>query len=145
MKKLLTFLMAVALISGAAMARDRVTTDVKELPEAARTLLSKYYPDAGINHIKIDKGVFSNDYEVVLDNGVEIDFDDDGALTEIEAGRMGVPDGLVMKSIRDYVAANYPGRKIESMDIDRWGYDVQVSGDVDHVFDRSGKFKRIDD
>lgn len=137
--------MAVALVSGAAAARDRVTTDVKELPEAARTLLSQYYPNVVVNHIKIDKGVFSDDYEVVLDNGVEIDFDDNGNLTEIDAGRMGVPDGLVMKSIRDYVADNYPGRKIENMNVDRWGYDVEISGDVDLVFDRSGKFKRIDD
>ena len=55
MKKLLLLFAALVLSVGAVAARDRVTTDVKALPQAAQTALAKYFPKTQVNHIKIDK------------------------------------------------------------------------------------------
>ena len=144
MKKFLLMLTALVAMSGQAFARDKVTRDVNVLPQPAKTMLTRYFTQTGVNHIKIDKSVLGNDYEVVLNDGTELDFDKNGNLKEIDTGRAGVPDGLVMKSIRDYVASNYPGQKIVNMDIERSGYDIELANGTDLVFDRAGNFKRID-
>ncbi|MDE6534336.1 MAG: PepSY-like domain-containing protein [Muribaculaceae bacterium] len=146
MKKLFAIMALVMLLVSPVCARDRVTRDVKELPAEAQTLLKKYYPKTGVNHIKIDSNLLGrSDYEVVLNTGTELDFDHDGNLKEIDCGAAAVPDGLVLKSIRDYVSKNFGGRKIVSLDINRNSYDVELSDGIDLEFDRSGSFKKIDD
>lgn len=146
MKKLLTILALVLFAVVPMTARDRVTTDVQELPSSARELITKYYAKVGVNHIKIDSNVFGKkDFDVILNNGTELDFNNDGDLKEIDCGRNAVPDGLVLKPIRDYVAKNFGGKKIVSMDIDSHSYDIELADGLDLKFDRSGKFLRIDD
>ncbi len=145
MKKLLLLFAALVLSVGAVAARDRVTTDVKALPQAAQTALAKYFPKTQVNHIKIDKDVFDTDYDVVLENGTEIDFDKDGNIKEVDCGSSAVPDALVLKPIRDYVAKNFKGQKIVGLEVNRKDYEIQLSNGVDLKFDRSGKFLRIDD
>ena len=147
MKKIFTLIMAAALVSGVASARDKITTDVNELPESARTLLSQYYHGAGVSRIKIDSKISGqSDYEVVLDDGTEIEFAHDGSLKEIESGRDGVvPENLILKSIRDYVSTNYVGRKIVSMDVERNGYDIELSDGVELKFNKSGKVLSVED
>ena len=147
MKKIFTLIMAAALVSGVASARDKITTDVNELPESARTLLSQYYHDAGVSRIKIDSKISGqSDYEVILDDGTEIEFAHDGSLKEIESGRDGVvPENLILKSIRGYVSTNYVGRKIVSMDVERNGYDIELSDGVELKFNKSGKVLSVED
>ena len=146
MKKLFAILAVVLLAVAPLSARDRITRDAKELPAAARSIVNKYYPKTGINQIKIDSNLFGgDDYEVVLNNGTEIDFDSKGNLKEIDCGAASVPDGLLLKPIRDYVAKNFPGQKIVNLEVNRNSYDVELSDGMDLEFDRSGNFKRIDD
>lgn len=136
----------VALFVGPASARDRVTRDSDVLPAEAKTMLKKYFPKIAVNHIKIDEHTFGgNDYDVVLNNGTEIDFDSKGMLKEIDCGIEAVPAGLILKPIRDYVAKNFNGQKIVSMDIKSRKYEIELLNGTDLEFDRAGNFLRIDD
>ena len=145
MKKLFTVLMAVLITAGIAVAGERVTRDKSELPQDARTVLDKHFPKVGINHIKVESGAFgSKDYEVILNDGTEIDFNKDGSIKEIDCGTTAVPATLVLKPIRDYVSANFAGAKIVGMEVKRGGYDIELSSGVDLKFDRAGNFKKID-
>ncbi len=145
MKKIFALLVALVFSVGAIYARDKVTSDVNVLPQPARTLLAKHFPKIAVNHIKIDSDVFSKDYDVVLQNGTEVSFDKDGNLKEVEAGVNTVPDGLVLKPIRQYVKSNFKGRRIVSLDVDRNSYDIELSDGLELKFDRAGNFLRIDD
>ncbi len=160
MKKIFALLVALVFSVGAIYARDKVTSDVNVLPLPARTLLAKHFPKIAVNHIKIDSDVFSKDYDVVLQNGTEVSskdydvvlqngtevsFDKDGNLKEVEAGVNTVPDGLVLKPIRQYVKSNFKGRRIVALDVDRNSYDIELSDGLELKFDRAGNFLRIDD
>ena len=112
----------------------------------ALNLITKYFPMLALNHIKIDSNLFGGaDYDVVLNDGTELDFDKDGELKEIDCGMREVPSGLLLKTICDYVSKNFSGRKIVSMDIDSRKYEIELSDGIELEFDRSGQFLRIDD
>lgn len=146
MKKLLVLAFMIAMMAGSLSARDRVSRDVAELPATAQKLLKTYYPKMAVNHIKIDSNLFGGaDYDVVLNDGTELDFDKDGELKEIDCGMREVPSGLLLKTICDYVSKNFSGRKIVSMDIDSRKYEIELSDGIELEFDRSGQFLRIDD
>lgn len=146
MKKLLAILAVVMLAVLPAAARDRVTTDVNVLPANAQKILNTHFKGIKVNHIKIDSNVIGQkDYDVILCNGFEIDFDKDGNIDEVDCGYEAVPAGLILKPIRDYVAQNFSGQKIVSMDVNRHSYDIELSNGTELVFDRNGNFRRIDD
>ena len=146
MKKLITLLAVVMLAVIPAVARDKVTRDVNVLPAPAREMIKKYFPKVAVNHIKIDSNFLEgHDYDVILNNGDELDFDSKGNLKEVDCGMRAVPDGMILKPIRDYVAQNFKGQKIISLSVERSKYEVELSNGTDLEFDRSGKFRRIDD
>ena len=99
-----------------------------------------------MSHIKIEKHTFGGtEYDVILVNGTEVEFDSDGKWTEIDCGHNAVPAALIMKPIRDYVAKNYKGLNIVKISVERSKYEVELSNGLDLDFSRSGEFLRIDD
>lgn len=127
-------------------ARDRVSRNVKDLPAAAQTMLSKYFGGEKVNHIKIDKPTFgSTEYDVVLNDGTEVEFDSKGNWKEIDCGMKAVPDALVLKPIREYVKSTFKGQKIVNIEKKSNKYDIELQDGTDLEFDRSGRFLRIDD
>lgn len=146
MRKILMIFAAIILATGSLLARDRVCRDTSCLPQPAKTTLSKNFPKAKVSHIKIDENIVGGkEYEVVLENGCEVDFKGDGSWESVDCGNMAVPSGFILKPIRDYVARNYKGATIVQIDKDRNDYEVELSNGMDLKFDRSGKFLRIDD
>ena len=146
MKKLLSLIMLALLAIAPLAARDRISRNVKDLPPAAQTLLNKYFGGEKVNHIKIDKPTFgSTEYDVILNNGTEIEFDSKGDWKEIDCGNSSVPKDLVLKSIRDYVSSNFKGQKIVNIEKTRNKYNIELQNGTDLEFDRSGRFLRIDD
>lgn len=147
MKKIIALLLVVVASVGIASARDRVTTDASVLPKAATAVITKHFGKVGVNHIKIDENVLGRveDYDVILNNGTEIEFTSDGTVKSIDCGRNGVPADLVIKPIRDYVAANFGNATIVAIETNRNNYEVELSTGLDLKFDRSGKFLRVDD
>lgn len=146
MKKIIALLTVALLTVSVACARDRVSRNVSDLPVGAQTMLTKYFPKTPLSHIKIDSGFLSgNEYDVVLTDGTQIEFDSKGNWKEIDCGANSVPAALILKPISDYVRANFKGQKIVQIQVERTHYDVELSSGLDLKFDRAGRFQRIDD
>lgn len=146
MKKIFLLLSVMILSVASLSARDKVYRDASVLPAPAKELLSKYFGKTKVSHINVDKKTFGGaDYDVILTNGFEIEFNSDGTLTEIDCGSVAIPDALILKPIRDHVNKNFKGRKIVQMEVNRNSYDIELSDGTDLKFDRSGVFQRIDD
>ncbi|MDE6266215.1 MAG: PepSY-like domain-containing protein [Muribaculaceae bacterium] len=145
MKKITSLLVMFLMVAATAMARDRVSRDINSLPDAARQVINTHFKGKGVNHIKIDDKTFGGaEYDVVLNDGTEIDFDSKGNIKEIDCGKNPVPDALILKPIKDYVAKNFKGQKIVGMEVNRNNYEVQLSGGMELKFDRAGNFLRVD-
>lgn len=146
MKKFLLAMVAVVGISSAACARDVYSRDASTLPPAAQEVIARNFKGK-VSVIKIDKDLgFVSDYEVVLTNGAEVQFDRNGNWESIEMPiNKKVPNGLVPAGVTQYVRQNHKGLNIVGIDRDRRGYEVQLSNGVEMKFDRQGNFQRYDD
>lgn len=146
MKKFIALLALAAIAVGVTNAADRVVRDVNVLPAAARKTIDKAYSVKNVSHIKIDSHFFGgDDYDVVLTDGTEIEFNSDGEWTEVDAGSKPVSATFILKPIAAYVKANYANQSIVQIKKERSKYEVELSSGLDLEFDRAGNFLRIDD
>lgn len=75
---------AVCLLAFASCDKTTILT-VDQLPVPAQEYIKKSYPGIGISYVKQEKEVFKTRYDVRLNNGLEIEFDGDGAPLDIDA------------------------------------------------------------
>lgn len=139
MKKII-FAMSVVLISMACVAEDRPVV-YEQLPAPAKEFINANYPGEKVSYVVVDDDVIKPDYTVRLANGVEIQFENSGALEKITA-RTGVPEAVVPVQISDYVEANFPDAVIVEYEIGRRDFSVELSNGLELRF--NGKFKLVE-
>ena len=139
MKKII-FAMSVVLISMACVAEDRPLV-YEQLPAPAKEFINANYPGEKVSYVVVDDDVIKPDYTVRLANGVEIQFENSGALEKISA-RTGVPAAVVPVQIADYVKANFPDAVVVEYEIGRRDFSVDLSNGLELRF--NGKFKLVE-
>lgn len=145
MKRIVLLLVMAVVAVTAAVARDKYYRDDSVLPVAARTQLDRHFK-AKVSLVKIDKeyGRIS-EYEVVLTDGTEIEFDKAGNWKSVEVRRgAAVPAGIIPSGIREYVKRNQR-QKIVGIEKSRRYYEVELANGVEMLFDLSGNFVKFDD
>lgn len=148
MKKLLLSLVVLFSVTALFVSCDDKETVVAEgeLPQTAKTFLNANFNGVKILSVVEEKeGLTGKEYDVLLDNGIEIKFDKNGDWLDIEAqnNANAIPDNVVPKAILDYVKANYQNAGINSLEKERHGFDVELTNGLDLEFDKDGKFIRI--
>ena len=141
MRKLLIAIGVALGLSTAMMSCDRTNKDVTVLPEQAQATLKNDFK-TDVSNIEIDKkrGVVQ-EYEVRLMNGTKVDFDTLGVWTHIDVmpGKE-VPNTLIPDTILNHIRANYPDVKISAIEKEPYGYEVELSNDMELKFDQNGGF-----
>lgn len=136
-------LCAIVGFSLACSAEERPMT-FDQLPAAAKTFISTNFPDEKVSYVLMDDDLIRPDYEVILSNGMKLQFNHDGSLDKIES-RTGVPESLIPVQIRDYVNRHYEKEVIVSYDIDRRTYEVKLSNGLELKFSSSFNIIEVDD
>lgn len=148
MKKML-FAMFVALLSVNLFACSDDEKEIIEftlLPQNAKTFINTYFSDKQVSVVYHDKEIGDNDYEVIFADGANVDFDKKGNWTEVEdRDADGVPVAIFPEAIAVYVSANYAGAFVVNVNKDKRDYEVELSNNMDLVFDLDGNFLRLDD
>ena len=124
-------------------ANDRIIP-AEQLPAAAKTFIQKTFPGQTISYAKIDFDGRKT-YEVCLSNGIEVEFDKNGTWDKVDCNYTAVPADLVPANIANYVKTSFPGAEIVKIDKERYGYEVELSNDLDLKFNKSGQMLRVDD
>lgn len=135
-------LSVVALFAG----NDRVTQDISELPNVSRQFISAYFNEVDISHLKIERGLLGvHSYDVILMNGITVEFNRSGEWTEIDGHQNVLPAAVIPQAIHDYMKSNFADRKVMSIEKERREYKVELDTGLELVFSKSGVFKGIDD
>lgn len=147
MKKVFFMLLCALLLSQWSYADKKIyTTDTLQLPEKARRFIAEHFPGVDVSHIKIEKEFWEGkQYDVILTNGFDLDFDNKGEWKEVDGHRSVVPVSVVPVKIAEYVNKNFPQRQIISIDRDKSKYEVKLTDGKEVEFDRSQRFIRFDD
>ncbi|MEO8255671.1 MAG: PepSY-like domain-containing protein [Flavobacterium sp.] len=125
--------------------RETVIT-ATDLPQTASTFITTYFPDATYQVIKKqDKpDADGSIYDVYLTNGFEIDFDANGNWIDIDGNHQAIPVELIPEKISIYITTNYPNQFATSIDNEKTFIEVELSNNLELVFDLQGNFIRID-
>jgi len=153
MKKL-TWLAAV-LITGSALTfmacdkDDAIESGItySELPQAGKTMIESHFGANTVASVtrKNNTDTDGSLYEVRLNSGIEIDLDKDGNWTDIDGNHQRLPDALIPAPILSYVVKQYPAPLfIEGIDKEPYGYQIDLSNDLDLKFNADGNFIGLD-
>lgn len=120
------------------------------LPQAILNYVSTNYPDNTIHEAEIED---NNNYEVELNNGVELIFDQQGNFLGIDDddeddfGDEDIAPANLPEKIRNFVTTHFAGASIEEAERENNGnYEIELSNDVELIFDADGNFLgRADD
>ena len=140
MKKLVLFLVAV-LLTLPVLADDGRVIPFEKLPQPAKVLLKKYFVDQAPLIVKADW----DDFEVIYENGVKVEFDKRGEWKDFDCRYTAVPEELVPGPIKAQVTASYPGATIIKLKRDRRGYEVKLDNGLEIEFNKSFTIVDIDD
>ena len=127
MKKILTFVVGLFAFAALINADDRPV------------------PFDQLLYSSVDDDIIAPDYEVILDNGFEIQFKNDGRLESIDANMGSIPESIIPDQIKTYVKANYPNVTYKEYEVGARSYEVKISNGLELTFNLDFKVIEIDD
>lgn len=125
--------------------RDERQIEFSELPNAAQNFIKKHFALEQPSFVLLDQGLVSNEYEVVFDSGLKLEFAGNGDWTEIKCHEGEVPAALVPNKIADYVTKRYPTAVIKQLKRERTEWEVKLGTGLELTFDKSYILIDIDD
>ena len=114
---------------------------VEKLPAAAKEFVKTHFPKSKIIYAEKDW----KRYETRLNDGTEIDFDSKGNWDKVDYKMTAVPEALVPQAIAQYVASNFPDAVVTKIDKERFGYEIELSNDLELKFNKAGVLLSMDD
>ena len=142
MKQIKFFLAAIMciLVSNVVMADD-TPIPIEQLPAAAKTFVQTNFQGKRIIYAEKDW----NSYECRLDDGTKIEFNRKGNWKKVDCHMIALPAAIVPAAIQQYVSTNFPGTVITKIDKERYGYEIELSSDIDLKFNYQGVLIGMDD
>lgn len=138
--KKLMLAFACLLVPIACVADDRpISPD--QLPAEARSFVQTHFSGKKIVYAEKDW----NSYECRLNDGTQVEFNRKGVWTEVDCHMAAIPAAIIPAAMQDYVKKNFEGCLITKIAKERYGYEVELSNDLDLKFNYQGALIGIDD
>ena len=144
MKRISAILIGLFTLIFVSKADDR-PVKFEQLPKAAQKFVKANFSGVNVLAATKDDDLIAPEYEVILDNGVRLDFKNDGSLEKIKSSQAGVPAAIIPVKIREYITKHYPGVIYREYEVDKTGYDVKLSNGLELRFNTSFHLVDIDD
>lgn len=113
------------------------------LPEAAQAFIAQYFVGETVVYAEKERDDRRVTYNVLLSDGTDLDFNENGEWTSVDCNLSPVPDGIVPQGIIAYLALSGQGDtrvfKIEKV---MGGYEITVVSGRELLFDADGNFVR---
>ncbi|WP_157151776.1 PepSY-like domain-containing protein [Brachyspira sp. SAP_772] len=122
---------------------DEWKIDPAELPQSAIDFINKFFPNNRIILAERDR----KKYEIVLENGVELEFFINGEFKEVEGNYVAVPPEILPKTVANTVAMTFPNAIITKIE-KKWNlYEVKLNNSMELYIDVNGQLlgQKFDD
>ncbi len=144
-KKILLAIIAIFGMAFGSYSRDTYSRDASILPKAAQTILTDNFK-AKVSVIKIDKDFGRvSEYEVVLTDGSEVKFDNNGNWKDVEVAKNHtVPSFFIPKDVSEYIKINHSGEKLVEIENTHGGFELDIANGFELKFNNQGQFVKYD-
>ena len=139
MKKVLILLV----IFSSVLFADEWKINPNELPKSAIDFINKFFPNNRIILAERDR----KKYEIVLENGVELEFFINGELKEVEGNYVAIPPEILPKTVANTVAMTFPNTIITKIE-KKWNlYEIKLNNSMELYIDVNGQLlgQKFDD
>ncbi len=139
MKKVLILLVIFSFVLFA----DEWKINPNELPKSAIDFINKFFPNNRIILAERDR----KKYEIVLENGVELEFFINGEFKEVEGNYVAVPPEILPKTVANTVSVTFPNTTITKIK-KKWNlYEVKLNNSMALYIDVNGQLlgQKFDD
>lgn len=141
--KITAFVLLLVSLTMTSCSNDNDETINGETPSEISAFMNEYYPSQDfVVSEDLDDGVLT--YEVDVENGVELEFDENGTLTSIDGNDQAINTDLIPQELVVYVNTNYPDNYITSWDLDILSQEVDLDNDYELTFDLNNQFISVD-
>ena len=117
----------------------------EQLPAAAQQMVKKHFAAKQVALVTLDKEFMKKSYNITFSDGTKLEFDGNGEWKDIDCQQEAVPAALVPKQIADYVKKAYAQAFITELSLDRKGYEVKLSNQLELKFNKQMVFVGVDD
>ncbi|MDE5731586.1 MAG: PepSY-like domain-containing protein [Bacteroidales bacterium] len=144
MKRIIAFVAGVSAFVFSACADDRPCT-FEQLPDEAKAFVNSTYQGVEVMYVTKDDDIFRPDYNVMLTNGIIMEFSHSGSLKKIEAKKGSISPALIPEGIRKFVDMHYPDAEYVEYEIGRKTYEVKLSNRLELKFNSAFHIIEVDD
>lgn len=122
--------------------RDEKTIDYSDLPQTARQFILQFFPGIETAYSKWEKDDGRKEYEVLLADGTELQFDNSGTWLSVDCVFSTLPAGIIPAVIAEDMAVRYPGAQAYKIEKELGGYEISIGRSLDLYYSADGKFIR---
>ena len=144
MKKFIVLIVSSLMLSTMAWADDEdiKQVDPKTFPPITHSIISSYFPGTQIVEATKSKKKVRNSFNVVLDDGSELEFDKDGQWKRVYRGGNPIPRGMLNLKIANYLDTFHPDVPVVLMEkVGKGYYHLQLADDTELTFDNQFRLK----
>lgn len=143
MKKTLTII--ALLFVGMTTYAQKTNISYESLPNDAKDFININFPSVTPAVVLKDTETFDVEYEVRFNDGMKIEFSEDGEWKEVKNDINCLTFGFLPENIGKYLENNHYGLCVKEIKRELKGFKIELANDVEIIFDKNGKFKRYDD
>lgn len=122
-------------------------TDSKNLPATAKDFIQQNFSSNTVEGVEENSKwqIWADDkYEVKLSNGIELDFDENGNIIEIDSQKDAIPMSALPSAIATYLKENYPDSQVIGWEKEKKSQEIELLDGTELEFDGQGNFRKID-
>jgi len=122
--------------------------NTSNLPNNAQEFINQHFSAVSVE--KVDENsnwqIWEDDkYEVRLSNGIELDFDENGNLMEIDSqNNEAIPMSALPSKVRSYLEANHANAKVVGWEKQDNEQEIELADGTEVEFDAQGNFRKLD-
>ena len=143
MKRLASIL--IALFAVVALHAEEQPITFGELPKNAKIFVVTYFKDVPFTEVYIERRASLTQYEVRLQDGIELQFDRTGLCTEISSKNGEVPDIVIPKRMLSVIRKHYPDCYIRKYENNGRMYEIELDNGVILTFSMTMRLIDVDE
>ncbi len=122
--------------------------NTNNLPGTAQDFIKQHFSSVSVEKVEENSNwqIWEDDkFEVTLANGMELDFDENGNIIEIDtANNEAIPMNALPSSIASYLTKNHPDAKVIGWEKSDKEHEVELANGTEVEFDAEGNFRKLD-